>query len=286
MRWAIVTLLVAGQAEGGACPDFENITRPMWSIHGGKVDLVKSSEGKVMAKVRCLEGFDMVGDNDLLEADFIEGGCWNLTKRHNVVCKEVTGCDPYQLPTKKTGIEKTKSGANSFKFWCKDTVQKLVQAEAPYHQAQNRVFCTRLCKTCDATWSPVPVCTKPPGDPRLTRAATVGMEGNDSRGNLRKKVTLECSERQGFPPSLVSIQVNSSSPSPITLEGDCLVQGTVLTSPAASFTKLSLTVDQVSSHIVSCTAVNPITLEIKTTSPQLLTRREQLIRKRRSISEL
>ena len=55
MRWAIVTLLVAGQAEGGACPDFENLTRPMWSIHGGKVDLVKRSEGKVMAKVRWVE---------------------------------------------------------------------------------------------------------------------------------------------------------------------------------------------------------------------------------------
>ena len=40
--------------------------------------------------LRCLEGFDMVGDNDLLEADFIEGGCWNLTKRHNVVCKGET----------------------------------------------------------------------------------------------------------------------------------------------------------------------------------------------------
>ena len=52
MRWLFVTLLVAGQAEGGACPDFENITRPMWSIHKGKVEIVKRSEEKVMAKVR------------------------------------------------------------------------------------------------------------------------------------------------------------------------------------------------------------------------------------------
>ena len=43
-------LLAAGQqAEGGGCP--EN-TATMWSIHGGKVELVEKTEGKVMAKVR------------------------------------------------------------------------------------------------------------------------------------------------------------------------------------------------------------------------------------------
>ena len=35
---------------------------------------------------RCLEGYDMVGTTDLLEAHLTEG-CWNLTKRPNVVCK-------------------------------------------------------------------------------------------------------------------------------------------------------------------------------------------------------
>jgi len=282
---AVTILLGAGQqAEGGGCPDFENTAR-MWSIHGGKVELVSRTEGKVMGKVRCLEGFDMVGENNLLEADF-RGGCWNLTKKHNVVCKEVTGCDPAQLATNKTGVEKRKWRGNSFKFWCNETTQKLVQEEPPYHQARNRVFCTRRCKTCSPTWSSVPVCTKPPGNPELTRAGAVGHEGNDSRGNLRKRVTLECSESKGFPPSLVSIQVNASSPSPVILEGDCQVQGTVQTSPAASLARLSLTVEQMSSHTVSCTAINPITLEVKTTSPQLLTLREHLIRKRRSISDL
>ena len=33
--------------------------------------------------------------------------------------------------------------------------------------------------------------SEPPGDPLLTRAAAVGHEGNDSRGNLRKRVTLD-----------------------------------------------------------------------------------------------
>ena len=58
MRWVLavtILLLVAGQqAEGGDCPDFENTAR-MWSIHGGKVEVVKRTEGKVMAKVRWVE---------------------------------------------------------------------------------------------------------------------------------------------------------------------------------------------------------------------------------------
>ena len=55
MRWVLVTiLLVAGQAEGGGCPDFEDTGR-IWSIHGGRVELVKRTEVKVMAKVRWVE---------------------------------------------------------------------------------------------------------------------------------------------------------------------------------------------------------------------------------------
>ena len=58
MRWvlAVTILLGAGQqAEGGGCPDFENTAR-MWSIHGGKVELVSRTEGKVMGKVRWVLG--------------------------------------------------------------------------------------------------------------------------------------------------------------------------------------------------------------------------------------
>ena len=40
-------------------------------------------------------------------------------------------------------------------------------------------------------WGPFSFSSEPPGDPVLTRAASVGMEGNDSRGNLRKKVMLD-----------------------------------------------------------------------------------------------
>jgi len=257
----------------------------IWSIHNGKVEMVKVAAGNMSAKVRCLEGYDMVGTTDLLEAHLTEG-CWNLTNRPNVVCKEVTGCDPYQLPKRNgTNFEKLRGG-NSFKISCSDLSQRLVQQEPPYHQAKSRVFCTRPCKSCNVTWSPMPACTVPPGDPILKRAGSVGLEGNDSRGNLRRKVTIECREQRGFPPSLISIQVNSSTPSPIFLEGDCQVQGRILTVPAATLAKLSLTVEQVSSHLVSCHAVNPITLERKTTSPQLISAREQQIRARRSISEL
>ena len=58
MRWALAVTILLGagqQAEGGGCPDFENTAR-MWSIHGGKVELVSRTEGKVMGKVRWVLG--------------------------------------------------------------------------------------------------------------------------------------------------------------------------------------------------------------------------------------
>ena len=34
---------------------------------------------------RCFEGFEMEGEDDILEADFIDG-CWEVTKKPNVLC--------------------------------------------------------------------------------------------------------------------------------------------------------------------------------------------------------
>ena len=64
MRWVLVTaLLVAeGQVEGGGCPDFEDTGR-IWSIHGGKVELVKRTEVKVIAEVRWVENKVLTGGN-------------------------------------------------------------------------------------------------------------------------------------------------------------------------------------------------------------------------------
>ena len=49
---ALTSLLVAAGQQGRGCP--ENTAR-MWSIHGGKVELVEKTEGKVKAKVRWVK---------------------------------------------------------------------------------------------------------------------------------------------------------------------------------------------------------------------------------------
>ena len=76
MRWvlALAGLLLGRQAEGGGCP--ENTAR-MWSIHGGKVELLEKTEGKVMAKVRLVKN-RLLGRQlmeDLLTISVATGSC-------------------------------------------------------------------------------------------------------------------------------------------------------------------------------------------------------------------